>query len=102
MNKYEARFIFPESFKDDQLEASLDKVKAEIEKIGGKVEGATRLGRRQFSRRLDKQTAGNYAVVTFQLPGEKVTALQGRFKLNEEIFRVQLVRVPEVTEAKAT
>jgi small subunit ribosomal protein S6 len=96
MNKYEAMLIFSESFKDDKLEAAMDKVKAEIEKTGGKVGGATRLGRRQFARRLEKETAGHYAVVSFELPGDKVAALHGRFKLNEEIFRVQIVRQPEV------
>lgn len=96
MNKYEAMLIFSESFKDDKLEAALDKVKAEIEKTGGKVGGATRLGRRQFARRMDKETAGHYAVVSFELPADKVTALHGRFKLNEEIFRVQIVRQPEI------
>ena len=96
MNKYEAMLIFPESFKDEQLDAVMDKIKAEIEKAGGKNEGATRLGRRQFARKMDKQAAGHYAVVTFQLAGDKVAALQGRFKLNEDIFRVQVVRQVEI------
>jgi small subunit ribosomal protein S6 len=91
MTKYEAMFIFPEALKDEALEAAIDKVKAEIEKAGGRVEGATRLGRRQFARPLKKQPAGQYAVVTFQLDGTKMAALQGRLKLNEEIFRVQVV-----------
>lgn len=91
MTKYEAMFIFPEALKDEALEVALGKVKAEVEKAGGRVEGATRLGRRQFARPLKKQPAGQYAVVTFQLDGTKMAALQSRFKLNEEIFRVQVV-----------
>ncbi len=101
MNKYEAMLIFPESLKEEQLETAMDKIKAEIEKMGGKVEGATRLGRRQFARKMEKQGSGNYAVVTFLLGGDKIAALQGRFKLNEEIFRVQIVRTPEVAAEPA-
>ena len=39
MNKYEALFIFPESMKDEAMEASLGKIREEIEKAEGKVEG---------------------------------------------------------------
>ena len=99
MNKYEAMIIFPESLKEEQLDGSLDKVVAEIEKTGGKVDAKTRLGRRSFARRMDKQSGGQYMVVTFRLDGGKLSALQGRFKLNEEIFRVQIVRAPEAVVA---
>ncbi|MFH0908807.1 MAG: 30S ribosomal protein S6 [bacterium] len=95
MNKYEALFIFPESLKDETLEAALGRIRAEIEKADGKVESTTRLGRRPFARPLNKQQAGQYMVVTFLIGGEKIRPLHARFKLNEDIFRVQLVRVPE-------
>ena len=101
MTKYEALFIFPESLKDEATEAALGKIRAEIEKAEGKVESTTRLGRRPFARPLDKQLAGQYMVVTFEIAGEKIKPLHARFKLNEDIFRVQLVRVPEVEPAAA-
>ena len=101
MNKYEAMIIFPESLKEESLDAALDKVVAEIEKIDGKVEAKTRLGRRAFARPMDKQTSGQYMVVTFRLDGGKLAALQARLKLNDEVFRAQFVRVPEVVAAAA-
>ena len=101
MNKYEAMIIFPDALKDEALDAALEKVEAEIEKSGGKVDSKTRLGRRQFARPMDKQTTGQYMVVNFRLDGAKLTALQGRFKLNEEIFRIQIVRAPEVVPVAA-
>lgn len=101
MNKYEAMIIFPETLKEESLDAALEKVVAEIEKSGGTVEAKTRLGRRGFARTMDKQTSGQYMVVTFRLEGEKIAALQGRFKLNEEIFRTQIVRAPEVAAVAA-
>ena len=101
MNKYEAMFIFPETVRDEDLEAALDKVSGEIEKAGGKVDSTTRLGRRSFARPMHKQNAGQYTVIGFLLPGDKVRPLQARLKLNEQIFRVQIVRAPEVAPAKA-
>jgi small subunit ribosomal protein S6 len=102
MNKYEAMIIFPESLKEEALDGALERVVAEIEKIGGAVEAKTRLGRRVFARPLKKHTAGQYMVLTFRLEGGKIAALQARLKLNEEIFRVQIVRVPEAAASAAS
>jgi len=93
--------IFPDALKDEALEAALEKVEAEIEKSGGKVESKTRMGRRQFARPMDKQNSGQYMVVNFKLDGGKLTALQARFKLNEEIFRIQIVRASEIIPVPA-
>lgn len=101
VNKYEAMIIFPDALKDEALEAALEKVEAEIEKSGGKVESKTRMGRRQFARPMDKQNSGQYMVVNFKLDGGKLTALQARFKLNEEIFRIQIVRASEIVPVPA-
>ncbi|MCS6770554.1 MAG: 30S ribosomal protein S6 [Kiritimatiellae bacterium] len=101
MNRYEAMIIFPESFNDEALESALEKVSAEVEKLGGKVESKTRLGRRAFARPLKKHNAGQYMVVTFRLDGSKVDTLRMRFKLNEEIFRFQIIRIPEAAGAAA-
>ncbi len=101
MNKYEAMIIFPESMKDEQLDVALEKVAGEIEKQGGKVENKTRLGRRAFARLMKKHAAGQYAVLGFRVDGSKIAPLQARFKLNEEIFRVQIVRATEAPPAEA-
>ena len=103
MTKYEAMIIFPESLKDESLDAAIDKVAVEIEKVGGKVENKTRMGRRLFARLMKKHAGGQYAVIGFYLDGSKVASLQARFKLNEEIFRIQVVHAPAapVVEAAA-
>lgn len=95
MNKYEAMIIFPEQLKDNVLEEAIGKIKAEIKKVGGEVDSATRLGKRTFARKLKKQDAGHYAVLLMKLPGDQVAPLLARFKLNEEVFRIQIVRAPE-------
>lgn len=99
MNKYEAMFIFPESLKD--IEEALGKVRAEIKKHGGDVESTTRLGKRVFARTMKKQDAGQYVIVTFKLLTDQVKPLMTRFKMNEDIFRVQIVRAPAIVAAVA-
>ena len=97
MNKYEAMIIFPESLKD--IEEALGKVRGEIKKHGGDVESTTRLGKRVFARKMEKQDAGQYVIMTFKMPTDQVKPLMTRFKMNEEIFRVQIVRAPAVVAA---
>lgn len=97
MNRYEAMVILPESLKDAAQEEVVGTIKEEIKKLGGDVESVTRLGKRTFARRMDKQDAGYYLIVTFKLEGTELKNMLARFKLNEEIFRIQVVRAMEPT-----
>ena len=94
MNKYEAMIIFREDLKDADWDGAVDAVRAEIEKLGGKVASCTRLGKREFARPMQKQLSGHYGLIAFQLEGDKVGALQARLKLDEQVFRVQVVTAP--------
>ena len=95
MNRYEAMVILPESLKDAAQEETTASIKEEIKKLGGDVESVTRLGKRAFARKMDKQDAGYYLIVTFKLAGAELKNLLARFKLNEKIFRIQVVSATE-------
>lgn len=94
MNKYEAMIIFRESLKDTEWDEAVDAVKAEVEKLGGAMTSCTRLGKREFARTMKKQTSGHYALMALQLDGDKVAPLLARLKLDEQVFRVQVVTAP--------
>jgi len=97
-------FIFPDAFSEDQLDNAVGNIKGEIEKVGGQVVSATRLGRRTFAREMQKTQAGQYVVITFMLPGKEIESLKSNLRFNEEIFRMQVFRViekkPEAVAAK--
>ena len=88
---YEGMFIFPKTLSNEELEEVLGTVREEIEKCDGTVSSLTRLGKRQFARPMQKQDAGYYVVITCDLEGDKISVLRERFKLNENVFRVQFV-----------
>ena len=100
MKKYDGLYIFAGNAKDDVLEASLTKAVAEIERFGGKVEAQEILGKRTFARPMHKRENGVYALVRFELDPAKVTELVNRYRLVEEVFRVQILAVDERREAK--
>lgn len=95
MNTYEGLFIFADTMKDEELAEALERVTAEIGRQGGSVLGTKKLGRRSFARPMKKRDAGIYLRMVFSLAPNKVTPLQARFKLSEDVFRVQITRGDE-------
>ena len=100
MKKYDGLYIFAGNAKDDVLESSLTKAVAEIERFGGKVESQDILGKRAFARPMHKRENGVYALVRFEINPANVKELVNRYRLVEEVFRVQILAVDDRREAK--
>ena len=100
MKKYDALYIFAGTAKEDTLDEQLSKALAEITRLGGVVETQTVLGKRTFAHPMHKRESGVYAEVRFQFDPLKVSELVNRYKLVEEVFRVQILAVDERREAK--
>ncbi|MBT3193390.1 MAG: 30S ribosomal protein S6 [Verrucomicrobia bacterium] len=90
MNTYEGLFIFADTLKDEELVEALERVTGEITRQGGEVLGSKKLGRRSFARPMSKRDAGIYLRMVFSLDAGKITPLQARFKLSDDVFRVQI------------
>ena len=100
MKKYDALYIFVGISKDDVLEAHLEKALAEVTRVGGNVLEKVQLGKRTFSRPMKKRDNGVYVKVRLELDPNKVDELVKRYKLVEEVFRVQILAVNDRREAK--
>ena len=100
MKKYDALYIFVGIAKDDALEANLEKALAEVKRLGGNVLEKVQLGKRMFSRPMKKRENGVYVKVRLELDPSKVDELVKRYKLVEEVFRVQILAVDDRREAK--
>jgi len=101
MNKYEGLFILNTQGKEEGIKDALDKISAEISAVGGKIETVQKMERKQFARVADKRNAsGFYANIIFEATPAVVAQLQGKFKLNAEVFRVLFTQVPELKPAK--
>ena len=92
MNIYEGMFIFEESLRDEAMDAVLETVRADMERDGAEIVTCRVLGRRGFARPMKKKrTAGVYVRMVFKLDPLKVTKLLARYKLNDDVLRVQIV-----------
>ena len=100
MKKYDALYIFVGIAKDDALNANLEKALAEVARVGGNILTTESLGTRAFSRPMSKKDSGVYVKVRMELDPSKVSELVDRYRLVEEVFRVQILAVDERREAK--
>ena len=100
MKKYDALYIFVGIAKDDALNANLEKALAEVARVGGNILTTESLGKRAVCRPMSKKDSGVYVKVRMELDPSKVSELVDRYRLVEEVFRVQILAVDERREAK--
>lgn len=101
MKRYEGLFILNTAGKEESVKDTLDKISAEIETAGGKVETVQKMDKKSFARVADKKhNAGFYANVIFTGPAAIITQLRTKFALNEEVFRVLFTEAPAPKPAK--
>ena len=97
MKKYEGLFILNTSGREEGVKEVVDKITAEINAAGGRVETVQKMDKRAFSRVANKKnTSGFYVNVIFEVNPSAVVGLRNKFSLNEEIFRVNFTIAPEV------
>ena len=96
MKRYEGLFILNLAGREEGVKDALDKISAEIESAGGKVETVQKMDKKNFSRVADKKhTAGFYANVIFTGTPTIVTQLRTKLALDDEVFRVFFTHSPE-------
>lgn len=98
MKKYDALYIFVNAPKDEGLDKLVEKVGAEITRLGGELVGSETLGKRNFARPMRKRESGVYIRIRFAMAPGQIGALRARYAIMEEVFRVQILSVDERRE----
>ena len=99
LKKYDAMFVFSGSTKDEALDKAVEKVVAEITRLNGTIDDTETVGRRTFSRPMSKRDNGIYVKARFQLEASHVAELRARYRLNEDLIRLQLLARDEPYDA---
>ena len=107
MKKYEATIILAKKIDDAEIDKQMEPVKQAVEKLGGQVAAATRMGRYSFARPFNggKHNGGIYVLLSFSMPPDKIETFRDDFKYNDNIVRIQIVvakEIKEIKEAKET
>lgn len=89
MKRYEGLFILNTAGKEDGVKEIIDHISADITAAGGKVETVQKMDKRPFARVADKRhQSGFYVNFIFEGEPTTLTALQGKFRLNDDVLRV--------------
>ena len=99
VRKYDGLYIFVGAAKDESLEKTVEKMRGEITRLSGTIEGVEVLGKRSFARPMQKRDHGTYVRIRFELDTANLATLRERYHLIEDLFRVQFQVVNERREA---
>lgn len=100
MKKYDANFIFVQTGREEAWAKTIERMQAEITRIGGKVLSTEDRGKKTFARIQQKKESGTYLTIRFELDPVKVNELRARYALIEEIFRLQIIAIDPIVELK--
>lgn len=89
MKRYEGLFILNTAGKEEGVKELIDKITAEITRVGGKLETIQKMDKRPFSRVVKKTiTSGFYVNIIFEAKPDSIGQLRSRLSLVEEVHRV--------------
>lgn len=91
MKKYEAVFILDIRKADDEGASFSKELSEFIESLGGKMESAVPLGRKQFTYEINKRRAGLYFDFVFSIGADKVREIKDKYKLDARVLRNLIV-----------
>jgi len=88
MKYYEMLCVLPGTLSEEEVAASVEKVKESIEKHGGKDLKAYDLGKSRLAYPVKHIRYGYFRIFYFQAEPEKVKELDGKLRIVKELLRV--------------
>ena len=102
MRKYEGLFILNTAGREEGLKESIDRLTAEIAKLGCKIETVQKMEKKAFSRVADKKVKDGYYVnFIFEADPAVAVKLTNHFDLDDEVFRLMLTHASAPAPAAA-
>ena len=95
---YEGMYIISATLSDDARNKTLEKIKDEIEHVGGKIHKIHDQGRRRLAYEINNRREGYYYVLYFSVPPSAIGMLWREYHLNEDLIRFVTLRTEKVME----
>lgn len=95
MNKYELAVIVSAKIEDDERAATLEKVKAYIERFGGTVTKVDEWGKKRLAYEVQKMKEGYYYFIQFDADSKVPAEIESRVRIMENVIRYLCVRQDE-------
>lgn len=89
---YELGFIIPTSVQEPDAQTVIGTVQGWIEELGGSVTKVDYWGRRRLAYPIRDFREGYYVFLMLDFPSDKVSELERRLLLNDQVLRHLVVR----------
>ena len=93
MNKYELALVVNAKIEEDDRVATVEKVKALIERFGGTITNVDEWGKKKLAYEIQKMKEGYYYFIQFDASSDCPAEIEQRVRIIETVLRYLCVRV---------
>ena len=95
MNKYELTAVVSANIEDDERAAVVNKLKAYVERFGGKVTNVEEAGKKRLAYEIQKQKEAFYYFIQFYAEATAPAEIENRVRIMDNVLRFLIVRTDE-------
>ncbi|MDD3413732.1 MAG: 30S ribosomal protein S6 [Lachnospiraceae bacterium] len=92
MNKYELAVVVNAKIEDEERNATLDKVKALIERFGGAITNVDDWGKKRLAYEIQKMKEGYFFFIKFDAEGTTPVEIETRIRIMDNVLRYLVVK----------
>lgn len=95
MNKYELAVVVTAKIEDDERAAVVEKVKALVERFGGKITEVDDWGKKRLAYEIQKMKEAFYYFIRFEAESTAPGEIESRMRIMDNVIRYLCVRQDE-------
>ena len=92
MNKYELALVVSARLEDEERAATVEKVKAYIERFGGQITNVDDWGKKRLAYEIQKMKEAFYYFIQFDAEGTAPAEIESRVRIMDNVLRYLVVR----------
>ena len=92
MSKYELAVVVSAKIEDDERAATIEKVKAYIERFGGQITNVDEWGKKRLAYEIQKMREGYYYFIHFEAEATAPAEIEARLRIMDNVIRFLCVR----------
>lgn len=100
-SKYEAVYILPGTYNDDEVQKVVDHFKEVVEKNGGTVESAAKWTKRRLAYEINGHRDGNYCLMVFEAESQVPAELRRLLDISDDVIRRRIYKLDQRIQKKA-
>lgn len=101
MRHYELLFIVRPTLTDEEIQATISKVKETVEKEKGEIVATADVGVRDLAYEMQKSKRGYYYAIFFKSEGQAILEVERTLKFNESIIKFMFAKYETKKDIKA-